>query len=77
MMKIMTITVGMALLCGCSPSNTPAAAGTHNLSKGQCTDIRACGEDCDKVKKEALTQTHCEMLGGTFTPRKHKKGFWF
>ena len=63
--------VAIALLAsGCS-------VGTHNTSKGVCRDIQVCSDDgtC-RMKNDSMTQSNCDMVGGTFEPINHKDG-WF
>ena len=61
------------LLTACARGDTTAAVGSHNLSKGTCTAIRADGHEY----KEEMTQSNCQMVGGKFTPRNRKKIIWF
>ncbi|UJF25050.1 hypothetical protein L0B52_02595 [Suttonella sp. R2A3] len=52
-------------------------AGSHNLSRGTCENISICEQgqsDC-RVRKDTMTQNHCEMVGGTFTPANHDSGW--
>ena len=70
------LTLGLAAaltLTACARGDTTAAVGTHNLSKGTCTAIHADGHEY----KEEMTQSNCEMVGGTFSPRNRRKVIWF
>ena len=53
---------GILLAAGCS-YKTQQTEGEHNLSKGKCHNI--AGKSYDKS-----VQYTCEMIGGTFQPRK-------
>lgn len=67
----------LAVLAGCSSGNAQVSAGTHNLSKGDCRNIRVCaGENC-QTYSEVMSLSQCEMLGGEFVPRDYKRGWLF
>jgi len=70
------LTLGLAAaltLTACARGDTTAAVGKHNLSKGDCRGIRADGREY----REEMTQSNCEMVGGTFSPRNRRKVIWF
>lgn len=75
MKKFMIVLLGI-LLSACSYTHSKASLGTHNLSKGVCKNIQVCMSDdqCETIKKEAMTQAECETVQGEFEPRVLKKG---
>ena len=66
-----------AMLTACSPSRAPEAIAQYNLSKGKCVEIPYCREDNCRILSEKMTLGDCQMVGGKFIPRNHKKLYWF
>ena len=62
----------LVALSACAPYN----AGTHNQSKGICQNIAPCREGQCK-SQDSMTQTHCEMLEGEFTPNAYQSKRWW
>lgn len=78
MMRIFFPFCLLAALTACSSGNTQISAGTHNLSKGDCRNIRVCdAAGACRTYDELMPQAQCDMLGGEFTPRDYRRGWLF
>lgn len=73
MKPVFVLIITACLVSACSPSRKPEAAGEYNLSKGQCIDI----PDGNKTHKDEMNLSACQMAGGKFVPRNHRKLYWF
>lgn len=78
MMRIFFSFCLVLTLSACSSGNTNISAGTHNLSKGDCRNIRVCasGGQCQNYQ-ELIPKAQCDMLGGEFTPRDYRRSWLF
>lgn len=70
MWRYLTVLSLVVVVAGCTRAYTPEALGKHNLSKGECINIKNAQGNLEN--KDYTTQEVCAMIGGQFVPSEHR-----